>query len=188
MAINSWATSTSAVIATNSMLNSIMITPSYTSVIATTYVGKDIIGQLGSLFYVWKSGSKADKEPLKHITKGVAIQQSSFYMENASILIQNTDLVLPFLGASSMLKNVSFICTGAVNAGNLQKLSKERIGELYSKVAGVNTLASTLGMISGIVLIHILPSYEFRSAVCLPILSLISLYTSRKATQLVNSV
>ena len=116
MALNSWASSASAVISTNSMLNSIMgNTPTYTSVLATTYIGKDIIGQLGGLSYAWRTGKKADEQPVKYITKGALIQQGSFYLENASVLIpaSGANFVLPFLGLSSTLKNVSFIAIGA---------------------------------------------------------------------------
>lgn len=184
MALNSWASSTSAVISTNSMLSSIMTTPSYTSVIATTYVGKDIIGQLGGLGYAWRTGKKADQQPMKYVTKGALIQQIAFFLENSSILITNKIFVLPFLGLSSTLKNVSFISMGAVNANNLQKLSSGQIGEFYSKVASINTLASTVGMVTGIGIIHLIPSYTIRSLVIMPCLGAISVYSLRQATKL----
>lgn len=184
MALNSWASSTSAVISTNSMLSSIMNTPSYTSVIATTYVGKDIIGQLGGLGYAWRTGKKADQQPMKYVTKGVLLQQAAFFLENSSILITNKIFVLPFLGVSSTLKNVSFISMGAVNANNLQKLSSGQIGEFYSKVASINTLSSTIGMVTGIGIIHLIPSYTIRSFVVMPILGAISVYSLRQATKL----
>lgn len=186
MALNSWATSASAVISTNSMLNSIMSTPSYTSVIATTYVGKDIIGQLGGLGYVWKTGKKADQQPVKYVTKGALILQGALFLENSSVLITNKMFILPFLGLSSMMKNISFISMGAVNANNLQKLAFGNIGEFYAKVASVNTLASTIGMITGIGIIHILPSYTVRTMVVMPVLGAISVYSLRKATEMTD--
>lgn len=184
MALNSWASSTSAVISTNSMLSSIMTTPSYTSIIATTYVGKDIIGQLGGLGYAWRTGKKADQQPMKYVTKGALIQQIAFFLENSSVLITNKIFILPFLGLSSTLKNVSFISMGAVNANNLQKLSSGQIGEFYSKVASINTLASTVGMVTGIGIIHLIPSYTIRSLVIMPCLGAISVYSLRQATKL----
>jgi len=184
MALNSWASSASSVISTNSMLSSIMNIPSYTSVIATTYVGKDIMGQLGSLVYAWKTGKKADQQPIKYVTKGALLQQTALFLENSSVLITNNNYILPFLGVSSTLKNVSFISMGAVNANNLQKLSTEHIGELYSKVASINTLSSTVGMVTGIGIIHVIPSYTVRSLLVMPILGAISVYSLRKATNL----
>ena len=186
MALNSWATSASYVISTNSMLNSIMVTPSYTNIIATTYVGKDIIGQLGSLMYAWKTGKKADKQPVSYATKGMIVQQSAICLENFANLIDDKNFVLPFLGFTSIMKNVSFISLGAVNANCLQKFASEQIGETYSKVASINTLASTAGMVTGIGLIHFVPCYTIRSAVVLPILGLISIYSIRQATKLVQ--
>ena len=184
MAINSWASSTSAVISTNSMLSSIATTPSYTSVIASTYVGKDLIGQLGGLSYAWRTGKKADQEPVKYVTKGAMIQQGAFFLENSAWLIENKLFVFPFLGVSSTMKNISFISIGAVNANNLQKISSSQIGEFYSKVASINTLAATLGIITGIGIIHLIPSYTIRSLVVMPILGVISVYSLRQSTKL----
>jgi hypothetical protein len=184
MAINTWANSVSYVISANSMLNSIMITPSYTSVIATTYVGKDIIGQLGGLLYAHKTGKQADKEPLKYVTKGEALQQTALFLENISPMITNKELVLPFLGSSSIIKNIAFISCGAVNASNLQRLSSEHIGEFYSKMAAINTLSSTVGMLTGIAILHFIPSYTLRSVIILPTLNILSIYSIRRANKL----
>jgi hypothetical protein len=165
-----------------------MSSPSYTSVIATTYVGKDIIGQLGGLGYAWRTGKKADQQPMKYVTKGALIQQGALFLENFSILITNKTFVLPFLGLSSTMKNVSFISMGAVNANNLQKLSSGNIGEFYSKVASINTLSSTLGMITGIGIIHMVPSYTVRTILIMPLLGIVSIYSLRQATKLAGDV
>ena len=94
-AINSFSTSVSSVISTNSMLSSITSEgPSYSSIITTNYIGKDIIGQLGGLIYAWKTGKTADSQPLKYITKGVCVLQASFYIENLAPLVTNNLFVL----------------------------------------------------------------------------------------------
>lgn len=193
-AINSFSTSVSSVISTNSMLSSITSGPSYSSIMTTHYIGKDIIGQLGGLMYAWKTGKTADSQPLKYITKGVFVLQASFYIENLAPLVTNKLFILPFLGFSSSLKNISFISIGAVNANNLQKLATQtqspsvtsNIGECYSKAASINTISSTLGMISGIGIIYFIPSYTFRTTVILPVMSIISIYSLRKATKIAN--
>ena len=123
-AINSFSTSICSVISTNSMLSSIITTPSYTSVIATNYIGKDVIGQLGSIIYAWKTGKHADSKPLKYITSGSILLQTSFFIENFSPFITNKLFIIPFLGLSSTLKNISFLSIGAVNTHNLQKISE----------------------------------------------------------------
>jgi hypothetical protein len=171
--------------------------PSYSSIITANYIGKDIIGQLGGLMYAWKTGKTADTQPLKYITKGVCVLQASFYIENLAPLVTNKLFVLPFLGFSSTLKNISFISIGAVNANNLQKLataspsqnespSTSNIGECYSKAASINTLSSTLGMICGIGIIYFIPSYTVRTTVILPVMSVISIYSLRKSTNIAN--
>lgn len=193
-AINSFSTSVSSVISTNSMLSSITSGPSYSSIMTTHYIGKDIIGQLGGLMYAWKTGKTADSQPLKYITKGVLVLQASFYIENLAPLVTNKLFILPFLGFSSTLKNISFISIGAVNANNLQKLASvtqspsvtSNIGECYSKAASINTISSTLGMISGIGIIYFIPSYTFRTTFILPVMSIISIYSLRKATKIAN--
>jgi len=187
--LNSWAVSVSSVISTNSMLSTIStVSPSYTDMISTTYIGKDIIGQLGGLYYSFKTSQKADKQPNKYIKNGALLCQLSFFIENSTPLIKNPDFILPFLGFSSFLKNISFISIGAVNASNLQKLSLENknIGESYSKIASLNTLASTAGMITGIFILNLIPSYTVRTVFFLPILSFISVFSLKKATDLLQ--
>lgn len=188
MALNSFAGSAASVISTNSMLASIMTTPSYSTVLATNYVGRDIIGQLGGMAYAWKTGRWADREPLKYITKGSSLEQVGVHLENAVTLLPNGNWTLPFLGLASLTKNVSFISIGAVNAHNLKMISDQNIGQTYSRVASINTLASTAGMLAGIGLLHLVPSYTIRSICVLPLLSGISLYSVRRATKIANEI
>ena len=95
MGLHSYVTSISSVLCTNSMLSSIMNKPTYTDIISFTYVGKDIIGQLGGLLYLMKNGKKADTDPNKHLKRAVLLQQVAFNLENSSILITNSDFILP---------------------------------------------------------------------------------------------
>jgi hypothetical protein len=136
MGINSMINSCASVLSTNSMLSVVTETPSYSDIISINYIGKDIVGQIGGLYYVLKTGKNADKKPYNYITKGIIFQQISYNLENFLPNIINKNYFLPTLGFTSLLKNISFISIGAVNANNLQKLSnKESIGELYSKVS-----------------------------------------------------
>lgn len=181
-AINNFTTSISSVISTNSMLHSINIpNPSYESIITLNYVGKDIIGQFGSLLYSWKKGKNSDVEPLKHIIYGGIFLQTSFFIENLTPLITNSSYILPILGFSNIIKNISFISIGSVNIQNIQKISKgHNIGEIYSKISSINTIASTFGMVIGIVIIHFVPSHTIRTLFILPFLSIINIYSLQK--------
>ena len=188
MATNSCLISCQNVLSTNSMLTSIFVNPS--SLANLNYILKDVLGQFGGLLYSWKNGKNADKIPLEYITKGGLIQQFGFHLENASILIKDENLILPFLGISSITKNVSFISIGAVNSKNLNKLSQKNknIGELYSKIASINTISSSVGMLLGLGIIFFVPSYTLRSYVILPCLSIGSIYTLRKATKQIEQI
>jgi hypothetical protein len=186
MAVNSWSSSVSSVISTNSMLSSVTgTTPEFSSVVTTTYIGKDIIGQLGGLGYAWKTGKTADKQPSKYITKASLIQQASFYLETASVFVTDKSMVMPFLGMCSTMKNVSYISIGAVSANNIQKISPKNIGEFYARVASINTLTSSFGMLAGILSIHYMPNTNMY---ILPVMSVISVYSLRKATEIANSL
>jgi len=185
MALNSFTVSMSSVLTTHNMLSSITVPSALTS-ITITYVGKDILGQIGGLVYSWKSGKLADKFPVKHVTKASILQQGSFFMENMAPIfhMENEQLLIPYFGLTNILKNISFISMGAVNVKNLQKISEEKnLGELYSKITSILTLSSSLGMLSGITLITLVPSYTVRTFVIMPVLNILNVYTCRKATQ-----
>lgn len=179
MALNSFSTSCSFVISTHSMLNSITSSnASSQTLITSTFISKDIIGQLGCLLYSLKTGKKADINPKKYSLKGSIFLESSIYLETLSPFLKDTHYVAPYLGISSVLKNIAYISIGSVNTVNFQRINKDNIGELYTKVASINTLSSTLGMIVGLGIIKTCSLYSF----CfLPILSSVSIYSMQKS-------
>jgi Vitamin B6 photo-protection and homoeostasis len=181
MALHNMSSSCALVISTNSMLGTI----TNSSFLTGTYVGKDVLGQFGGMLYAWKFSSKFEKNPQKIMLKSTALQYSGYYMDNASVFVDSS-FSLPYLGVSSCIKNISFIGLGAINASNLQKLNPDNISEAYSKVASINTLASSFGMVLGIMAITALPSYTIRSLTLLPILTSISLYSVKKATDIIK--
>lgn len=185
MAVNSWSGSVNGVISTNTMLGAIGVSQSATNNVTATYIGKDVIGQLGGLVYAWKTGQKADRTPKSYITRGSVIQNTAYFVENASSLVPK-EMLLPVLGSSSFLKNLSWVSIGAVNARNLSKLTGNKMGEVYSKVAAINTLSSTAGMLCGLGLIKLCPSYTLRSIMIMPVMSGINIYSARKATEIAS--
>lgn len=182
MNIHNFASSMSSVLATNSMLQSVSVNPTIPTVIASSYVSKDIIGQLGSLFYNFKFGKNADTHPMKYVGFGVLLQQASYYLDTISPL-QEAIYILPILGLSSLFKNIAFTSIGSVSANKLQKYSNGNIGQLYSRIASINTISSSLGMMAGLGLIYYVPSWEVRTYLCMPILSFISFVAVRKAVE-----
>ena len=186
LAIYNWSSSTMSVISTSSMLN-IIAKPESHSLLSVNYIGKDIIGQLASMFYLWKNSKKVDKQnPLKYITYGCVLQQVGFVIEYSSIFV-STDkyYILPLLGFCNVLKNISFTVVGAINAKNMRNISSDNIGEIYMKITTANTLASTFGLISGITIVNFMP-HKYISTLIVPSLSFLSIYTLRKATKVAS--
>lgn len=200
---NWYATSTffgscTSTISTANMLKSFMPVPGCSEILTATYVGKDIIGQLGSLWYIRKNARVSDRFPVKTATRASCVQNLAFYAENFANCLPPL-WILPFLGVTNLVKNITFVNVGAVNTACLQRLSTEKIpygesgplgerkqvgiGELYSKLTVVNTLASSLGMITGLGILYFLPSERLKAFVILPMFSLASVFCLRKAVK-----
>lgn len=185
-ALNSWSSSVASVLSTNSMLSAITTEVSYTTTITTTYVGKDIIGQMGGLLYALRDSGKADTSPLKHAKKGSLLLGLGIFVENATPILTGISpwFTLPTLGIANFCKNVSWISIGAVSTKNMQKIDHENLGKLYTQISASNTVASTLGMITGISLLHFIPSYTIRSLCVIPPLIILNLYSIKRATEI----
>lgn len=188
MALNSYTSSINSALSTHVMLEA--ISPTNNNAITNmtiNYLGKDIIGQIGSLVYAWKTGHKADQHPKKHIVKGSVMQNMGIWLENGSQFAVNTPFLLPILGISNIAKNIGWISVGAVNANNLQRIASTHIGALYSKVSTVNTLTSTFGLATGLIILQLIPSYTIRNLTITPIITVINIYSLKKATEIAQS-
>lgn len=192
LAINSFSTSTLSVVATESMLQN--VTSSELPIGATkerqtltaTYIGKDIIGQTAGLVYGFVVGKTADTKRDSYLKKALFMQQSAYFLEScsSSILSLTNSTVLPFFGFTSFLKNVSFIAIGAVNAQTVYRNTEpSKIGETYAKIASINTVASTLGMLLGVYLVKAIPCSTTRTALVVPIFSSISVWSILKSAK-----
>ena len=169
--------SAESVIATHSMLHSIN-TDSET-IRTVNYVGKDIIGQIGGLFYIANIGKKIDQKPEKFLIYSNIIQQSSFLIITMTPFAP--EYFLPIAGISNILTNISYTSYGAINAKCIQKLAlEENIGEIYAKISIVNTLGSSIGLLLGLFITIKLPYYNDRIFI-LPFLGLGRIYSFQKA-------
>jgi len=112
------------------------------------YVGKDVIGQLGGLWFMSRMSYKADKHPKRFLLYSNVIQQVAYMGVCATPMAP--DYFLPIAGASNLLLNIAFTGFGAINAKCIQKLSASNIGEAYAKISVVNTLGSSLGLLAGL--------------------------------------
>lgn len=168
-----------SVLSTHSML-SVVGQSSSELTLSVNYIGKDIVGQIGGLWYMNKMGQKADKEPSKFIKYSMISQQIPVFMECATPLLP-LNIFIPVAGVANVGKNIAATGLGAVNAKIIQKLACENnIGEIYSKISVLNTLGSTIGMGLGLVIAAHIPDHTMR--LCLmPILTGIRVYSYQKA-------
>ena len=169
-------------LSTDNMLNAIGDSGGYMTI---NYIGKDIIGQAGGLLVMLQFSKKSDKEPKMFLNYSNVIQQSSFVILSATPLFP-TNLFLPIAGTSNLLANISFTGYGAINAKCIQQMSLENnigIGELYSKITILNTMASTIGLTLGVMLTSCIPDPIIRSFVVLPAIGILRTLTFNKAIE-----
>jgi flagellar biosynthesis protein FlhB len=168
-----------SVLSTHSML-SVVGHASNELTLSVNYIGKDIVGQLGGLWYMNKMGQKADKEPSKFIKYSMISQQSAVFMECATPLLPITTFI-PVAGLANIAQNISATGLGAVNAKIIQKLAQENnIGEIYAKISVLNTLGSTIGMGVGLIIAANIPDHSMR-LILMPILTYMRVYSYNKA-------
>jgi hypothetical protein len=147
------------------------------------YIGKDVIGQIGGLYYMTHMASKSDQEPKKVLWYSNVVQQSSYFLMSVTPLVP-TDLFLPLAGFSNTLANISFTGYGAINAKCIRHLSDDgkNTGEIYSKITTMNTLASSIGLTAGVLVCMCIPEPEYRTAV-IPFIGFARVYAFNKAIE-----
>lgn len=169
--------STESVISVHCMLSAIETNSN--TMMTVNYVGKDIVGQIGGLFYMYKMGSKADKEPKKFLLYSNLLQQSSFFI-NCLTPYFNPYFII-FAGIANIMLNISFVGFGAINAKCIQKISLENnVGEIYSKISVLSTIGSSIGMIIGL---SLLPLSEPVLISLIPVLGGLRIYSYNKAIE-----
>lgn len=164
---------------THSMLDVISDTTVGSDIRTMNYIGKDVIGQLGSLVYMSRMGVVADERPQGFTRKSGILQQTSF-MLMASTPLVSPDMFLPIAGGANLLSNISFTGYGAVNAKCIQEMSDDNIGEIYARSTTVNTLASSVGLGLGMWVCHLVPDHETRACL-VPFVGMARLYAFDKA-------
>ena len=173
--------SVESVLSTHSML-SVIGSTSNELAFSVNYVGKDIVGQIGGLWYMNRMGVKADREPVTFVKHSMILQQSAILLECATPLIP-VAAFLPVAGFANISKNISFTGFGAVNAKIIKTLAEEdNIGEIYAKVSVLNTIGSSLGMGMGLAIAAYVPDHEMRIGL-IPFLAGIRVYSYNKAVE-----
>ena len=145
------------------------------------YIVKDVIGQMGGLYYISKNSSKGNTETKHFLNKSLVIQQGSVYLECLTPIIPK-ELFLPVAGAGNIGKNITATSLGAVNAKIIQLLSEDEknIIEIYAKISMLNTIGSSIGMFLGLIIVHYVPDDNTRFCL-LPFLSVTRIWTYNNA-------
>lgn len=140
------------------------------------YMGKDVLGQIGSLYYISKVGDQADKSPSQFVRSSNILQQASYGFICVTPLFP-AEYFLPIAGFGNMMATIAFTGFGAINGKCIPKLALDNnIGEIYAKVSALNTLGSTIGMMLGIGIVSVIPDHSTR--LCLiPVIGLCRYYT-----------
>lgn len=187
-AISSLSSSIASASSIHSMLSALNVIQTMGAVITHNYVGKDIIGQVGILIYSLRKGRRADTAPDIHIKRGLTVQYAAYAIEGiAPFLISlNPLLFLPVTGLSNIGKNLGWITLGAINAKVINKVGDEHIGEMYSRMSAINTIASSVGLTIGLITVAAIPSHTVRSAVVVPICGIIHWYASKRLLTLIK--
>ena len=145
-----------------------------------SYISKDIIGQVSSAVYLLYTKGKIDKNPRSILLISNILQQSAYISMSLCHLYPTKFIFIT--GISSILFNISFILQGAINTKCIQRLSENNIGEIYTHVAVINTLASSLGISFGMMLLWLFPSRTIR-CFFIPMLGIARIYTYKKACE-----
>lgn len=170
-----------SVLSTHSML-SVVGQASTELTLSVNYIGKDIVGQIGGLYYMNKMGQKADKDPEKFVKYSMAFQQTAVFMECATPMLP-ISMFIPVAGLANVGKNIAATGIGAVNAKIIAKLAEENnVGEIYAKISVLNTLGSTIGMGLGLAIAAKVPDHSMRMGI-MPFLTMIRIYSYNKAIE-----
>jgi hypothetical protein len=138
--------SVESVITTHNVLNGVSQDESSRTL---NYVGRDVIGNMGSFLFVGGIGASADKDPKKFLQKVHVTQQLSYALTNIAAF--NPNMFLLYAGSASTLISISSIGMGMFTAKCIQKLSSgDNAAEVYAHLALVNTFGASVGMMAGI--------------------------------------
>lgn len=172
------SSTTQSVMANHSMLNCIG-QDSAGALVTSSFIGKDLFGQIGGISYLLCTSKGVDNDPEKNLKKMAIIQQLAFVAESMTPLLP-CSYFLPVASVSNIAVNVSYIGFGSLNTQVLEKLSNGNIGEMYTHLSIINTIGSSIGMCIGMCITHILPDHGMRLLVT-PVFGAIRVFSVYKA-------
>lgn len=168
------------VMSTHSMLS--VIGQTSDNALSINYIGKDIVGQIGGLWYMNKMSKTVDKNPRNFVNKSIQLEQYSTAVECA-IPLMPVYLFVPIAGLCNISKNISFTGFGAINTKIIQTVAQDNnLGETYSKITILDTLVSSIGMGLGLLITYKIPDHTIRLSL-LPFLAFLRIYSFEKSIE-----
>jgi hypothetical protein len=151
--MSSFCSSVSFTLSTSSILSVIQSNPLQLGLISG-FITKDIIGQFTGSLYSFHKSKVIDNNISSFASKGLILEQSSLYI-NMVIPLLPVSYYFPVASLSSILINISFTFLGAINAKSMYNLTTNKnSSEIYTHLNIVNTLSTTLGMLTGVGIIN----------------------------------
>jgi hypothetical protein len=171
------------VLSTHSML-SVVGSPvaGNSNMLSINYISKDIIGQLGGLWYMNKMSKTVDKNPRNFSNKSLQLEQYAIAIECVTPLLPVYAFV-PVAGLCNISKNISYTGFGAINTKIIQMMATDNnLGEIYSKITILNTLTTSFGMIIGLFITYKIPDHTQR-LLLIPFLAWLRIYSYEKTIE-----
>ena len=156
-------------LSTNCLFDAMMLDP--VTGIASTYLARDAVSNISSLYVLNRWSDKIDSKPHKSLIHSQIFHQIAV-MSDISTLFINSSLIIPVSGVGNVGRSISWITIGSLNAKKIQDLAPDNIGEMYSKTAMVNTIGQSIGTILGLVVIKIFPDKHVQIGL-IPFISII---------------
>ena len=167
------------VLSTHSMLS---VVGTHSNILPINYISKDIIGQLGGLWYMNKLSKTVDKNPRNFSNKSLQLEQYATAIECITPLLPEYAFV-PVAGLCNVSKNISYTGFGAINTKIIQILAIDNnLGEIYSKITILNTLTSSFGMCIGLFITYKIPDHTTR-LLLIPFLAWLRIYSYEKSIE-----
>lgn len=147
--------------------------------ISINYIGKDVLGQIGSLLIINKVGKYIDRDPKKFLSICMLIQQTSVFIECSTPLFP-LEYFICVAALSNVGKCIAFTGFGGVNVKAINKLAVDgdNTGEIYSKLTMINTVTTSIGMGCGLLLTTYIPDHYTRLKL-LPFLGFLRYYSMK---------
>lgn len=147
---------------------------------------KDIVGQFASIPaipLITSMSRYGDIKPLKYLGINIAIFEIATIIEYTTPLLPK-EFFIPIAGIANIGKTVGLTGMSSFNVSMINRLSSDgkNIMEINSKVSSISMVSFAFGSMIGLGVVKIIPNYEARLAMLLP-MGLLRYWLTKKAVE-----